>query len=137
MSKGPRRCKLLYLEDNAESLALAGAFLAGRKDLTLLHAPDLDSLIAIARHERPEVLLINTDLAALPPRDLMKRLRAEPVLQDTPILALGAEAKPSVVTQAVEAGLFVYLVKPLQHQSFMEVLAFALEFAAAERAEQL
>lgn len=137
MSKATRRSSLLYLEDQPESLALAAAFLAARKDLTLLHAPELDSFIKLARSERPEVLLVNLDLAALPPRELMKRLRAEPGLQDTPVLGLGAEAKPSAVTQAVEAGMFVYLVKPLQHQSFMEVLAFALEFVAAERAEQI
>ena len=136
MSKAPKRLKLLYLEDQPESVALAGAFLAARRDLTLLHAPDLDSLIKLARKEHPEVLLVNVDLAALPPSELMKRLRAEPVLQDTPILALGAEGNASAVTQAVEAGVFVYLVKPLQHQSFQEVLAFALEFIAAERAEQ-
>lgn len=137
MSKATRRSSLLYLEDQPESLALAAAFLAARKDLTLLHAPELDSFIKLARSERPEVLLVNLDLAAPPPRELMKRLRAEPGLQDTPVLGLGAEAKPSAVTQAVEAGMFVYLVKPLQHQSFMEVLAFALEFVAAERAEQI
>jgi CheY-like chemotaxis protein len=137
MSKGPKRAKLLYLQDEAQSLALAGELVAERKDVALLHASDLDALIKLARREHPEVLLIDTDLAALPPRELVKRLRAEPGLQDTPILALAAEAKPSVITQSLEAGLFAYLVKPLQAEPFMEALDFALEFAAAERAEQL
>lgn len=137
MSKGPKRAKLLFLENQAESLALAGEFIAARKDVALLHASDLDALIKLARRERPEVVLIDVDLAALPPRELVKRLRAEPALLDTPLLALGAEAKPSVITQSLEAGLFAWLVKPLQAEPFMEALDFALEFAAAERAEQL
>ena len=136
MAKGTPPSKLLYLEDNVESLALARAFVAARKDVALISAPDLDSLLKLAGRERPELVLINTDLAGLPPRELMSRLRAEPVLHGTPILALAAEAKPSVVTENLEAGVFVYLVEPLQAQPFLEALAFALEFAAAERAEQ-
>jgi CheY-like chemotaxis protein len=137
MPKGPRRGKLLYLQDNAESLALAEAFLAGRKDVALASAPDLESLIKLARRERPEVVLIDADLTGLAPRDLMTKLRAEPVLNNVPIIALAADPAPAVITQNLEAGVFVYLVKPLQAQPFLETLAFAMEFAAAERAEQL
>jgi len=137
MSEGPDRATLLYLEDQAESLALADGLVATRKDLVLLHAPDLDSLIKLARREHPAVALINIDLTALAPRDLVKRLRTEPALRQALLLALGTDAKPSVITQSLEAGMFLYLAKPLQAQPFMEALDFALEFAAAERAEQL
>jgi len=137
MSKGPRRGKLLYLQDNAEHLALAGAFLAGRRDVALVSAPDLESLIKLARRERPEVVLIDADLTGLAPRELMTKLRAEPLLSNVPILALAADPAPAVITENLEAGVFVYLVKPLQAQPFVEALAFAMEFAAAERAEQL
>jgi CheY-like chemotaxis protein len=133
----PTRSTLLYLETQAEDIALAGELVEAHKNLVLLHAPDLESLIKLARRERPEVLLINIDVAGLAPRDLVQRLRAEPALQEAPILALGTDAKPSVITQSLEAGVFLYLAKPLQAQPFMEALAFALEFAAAERAEQL
>jgi CheY-like chemotaxis protein len=133
----PTHSTLLYLETQAEGIALAGELVEAHDNLVLFHAPDLESLIKLARRERPEVLLINIDVAGLAPRDLVQRLRAEPALQDAPVLALGTDAKPSVITQSLEAGVFLYLAKPLQAQPFMEALAFALEFAAAERAEQL
>ena len=37
---GPRRCRLLYVEDHADSVVLVDKLLAGRKDLLLLHAAD-------------------------------------------------------------------------------------------------
>ena len=133
---GPRRCTLLYVEDHAESVALVEALLAGRKDLLLLHAADAKLGIELARTERPEAILIDIDLAGMSALEFMKVLRADPATETTPILALGANAAPEAIVNALEAGFFQYLTKPLQAGAFMEALAFALEFAAVERSEQ-
>ena len=131
-----RRCKLLCVEDHAETLALLEGLIAARRDLALLHAPRLDLATRIARDERPEVMLVNLELAGVPPRELIKRLRAETALQSVPILALGAEAGPGAVTQCIEAGLFLYLAKPLLAEPFIDALDYALEFVAVERSEE-
>jgi CheY-like chemotaxis protein len=133
---GPRRCRLLYVEDHAESVALVEALLAGRKDLLLLHAADAKLGIKLARTQRPEAILIDIDLAGMSALEFMKLLRADPATETTPILALGANAAPEAIVKALEAGFFQYLTKPLQAGAFMEALAFALEFAAVERSEQ-
>lgn len=132
----PRRCTLLYVEDHAESVALAEALLAGRKDLLLLRAADAKLGIELARTRRPEAILIDVDLAGMSALEFMKVLRADPATETTPILALGANAAPEAIVKALEAGFFQYLTKPLQAGAFMEALAFALEFAAVERSEQ-
>jgi CheY-like chemotaxis protein len=131
----PRRCTLLYVEDHAESVALAEALLAGRKDLLLLRAADAKLGIELARTRRPEAILIDVDLAGMSALEFMKVLRADPATETTPILALGANAAPEAIVKALEAGFFQYLTKPLQAGAFMEALAFALEFAAVERSE--
>ena len=66
----------------------------------------------------------------------MKLLRAHPATQTTPLLALGANAAPDTVTQALVAGFFHYLTKPLEPEAFVAALDYALEFSALERAEQ-
>jgi CheY-like chemotaxis protein len=132
---GPRRCRLLYVEDQAESVALVETLLAGRKDLLLLRAADANLGITLARAQRPEAILINVDLAGMSALEFMKVLRADPATETTPILALGANAAPEAVVKVLEAGFFQYLTKPLQAGPFMEALAFALEFDAVERSE--
>jgi len=133
---GPRRCRLLYVEDHADSVLLVDKLLAGRKDLLLLHAADAKLGIKLARTQRPEAILINVDLAGMSALEFMKVLRADPATEATPILALGADAAPEAIVKALEAGFFQVLAKPLQAEPFMEALAFALEFAAVERSEQ-
>src|SRR5207302_7072713 len=60
----PRRCRVLYVEDDAESLALVEELIAGRKDLVLLRAADIELAMKVARRERPEVIMANSIMAA-------------------------------------------------------------------------
>jgi CheY-like chemotaxis protein len=131
-----RRCKLLYVEDDAASIVLVETLIASRKDLLLLRAADANLGIALSRSERPDVILINIDLpgpASAVAR--VKMLRAEPATETAPILALSADAAPEAIVKRLEAGFFHCLARPLQAGPFMEALAYALEFAAVERSE--
>src|SRR5688500_4176213 len=133
---GPtRRCRLLYVEDHADSAMLVKKLLEGRKDLLLLHAADAKIGIELARTQRPEAILIDVDLAGMSALEFMNVVRADPATEATPILALGANTSPKAIVEALEAGFFQVLTKPLQAEPFMEALAFALEFAAVERSE--
>jgi CheY-like chemotaxis protein len=137
---GPRRHRLLCIEDHAESLAQMERLLAGRKDLLLLHAADVELGIKLARSKRPEVILINLDLpgpSELGASRLLALLRGDPGTPAAPILALSADAAPDAVVKGLEAGFFHYLARPLKAEPFMEALEYALEFAALEQAEQL
>src|SRR5688572_23448416 len=93
---GPRRSRLLYVEEHAENVALVEALLAGRKDLLLLHAADANLGIKLARSRRPEAILIDidVDLAGMSALEFMKVLRADPATETTPVLALAADTAP-------------------------------------------
>src|SRR5215210_5872371 len=132
----PGRSTLLYVEDHAESVALVETLFAERKDLLLLHAADANLGIKLARKQRPEAILIDVDLPGMSALEFVKVLRAEPATEATPILALGANTAPEAIVEALQAGFFQYLTKPLRAEPFMEALLFALEFAAVERSEQ-
>ena len=132
---GPSRCRLLYVEDHADSVMLVKGLLEGRKDLLLLHAADAKLGIELARTQRPEAILIDVDLAGMSALEFMAVLRADPATAAIPILALGANAAPKAIVKALEAGFFQVLTKPLQAAPFLEALDFALEFAAVERSE--
>jgi len=133
---GPRSSRLLCVQDDAESIALVEHLLASRKDLVLLRALDLEHGLKLARTKRPEAILVDIDLAGMGAIEFMKRLRNDAATEATPLLALGANASPATVVNAIDAGFFHYLAKPLQAAPFLEALAYALEFTAAERAER-
>ena len=134
-SGAPRR-SLLYVEDQPASLGMVEQLIARRTDMLLLRAANARLGIELAHTARPEVILLNIDLPGTGALQFMKLLRADPATQDTPLLALGANAAPGAIRNALEAGFFHYLTKPLEPERFTQALDDALEFAALERAEQ-
>ena len=134
-SGAPRR-SLLYIEHHPASLGLVEQLVARRTDLLLLRAANLKLGLDLVRSAQPDVILLNIDLPGASALQFMQRLRANPATQGTPLLALGTNAAPGVITKALEAGFFHYLTKPLEPERFTQALDDALEFAALERAEQ-
>ena len=133
---GPRRSRLLYVQEDAAGIALVEQLAAGRKDLVLLRALNLEQGLALARSEQPEAILVDINLPGMSAIEFMKRLREEAETEATPILALGTSQSPAAAVKALEAGFFHYLAKPLRAAPFLEALAHALEFIAVERAER-
>jgi len=135
-ASGAARRSLLYVEDHPASLGMVEQLVARRTDMLLLRAANVRLGIELARTARPEVILLNIDLPGTGALQFMKLLRADPATQNTPLLALGADAAPGAIKNALEAGFFHYLTKPLEPERFTQALDDALEFAALERAEQ-
>jgi putative two-component system response regulator len=122
------------VDDDARAISVAQGVVAQRK-LVLVVAPDLERALNLARRGRPEVILVNVERAGLGAATLMHILRANPATQAAPVLALGVDAAPEVSIKALEAGIFHYLVSPLDAAHLTEALDYALEFSALERAE--
>ena len=131
-----RRCPLIYVGEHGASLAVVKQVLAGRNNLVLCRAADIAAALQLARGGHPEVMLVDVDLAAGGAIAVMQKLRAEPAIRNTPILAEGADSAPAAAVKSLEAGFFQYLAKPLQAGPLGEALDYALEFAALEDAEQ-
>jgi CheY-like chemotaxis protein len=130
-----RRAALLHVDDDPAALALIAQLVARRSDVLLLRAANAKRGLKLARAARPQVILLNVDLAGSDALQFMKLVRADPATQSTPILALGADVAPGAVTKSLEAGFFQYLAKPIKAEQFLEALSDALEFAARELEE--
>lgn len=130
-----RRRKLLCIDDDAARLALVQAVVSSRRHLGMVSTPDMDVALKLARRHRPDVMLINIALVGVTGAGIMAILRANPATQAMPILALGDDAAPEAAVKALDAGFFLYLIKPLQSGRLAKALDYALEFSALERAE--
>jgi len=52
--------------------------------------------------------------------DLLRAIRADPDLKDTPVLMVTAETEKQIVVDAIQAGVNNYVVKPFTPQVFEE-----------------
>jgi PAS domain S-box-containing protein len=121
---------LLYVEDNPANLELVEQLIARRADLRLLSAADGHLGVEFARAYQPDVILMDINLPGIGGLEAMDLLRADPKTAHIPIIALSANAVPRDVEQALAAGFFNYLTKPIKVHRFMEALDSALKFAA-------
>ncbi len=120
---------LLYVEDNPANRELVEQLVARRADLRLLTAATGNLGIRMARSHLPEVILMDIHLPDINGIDAMNILRADTATAHIPIVAISADALPYNIKQAVDAGFFAYLTKPIKVAEFMKSLDAALIFA--------
>lgn len=117
---------LLYVEDNPANLKLVEKLIARRPNLRMLGAGDAALGIQLARDHQPEVILLDINLPGISGIKALKILRADPLTQHIPVIAISANAMPHDVSRGLDAGFFRYLTKPIKVGEFMEALDDAL-----------
>ena len=114
--------RILVAEDDPDSRSIVV------KTLTLeghetLEAADGRSALALARQERPDLIVMDLALPGMDGWEASRRLKADPGTADIPIIALTAHAMRGDEERAREAGCDGYLSKPCRPQRMREVVA--------------
>jgi CheY-like chemotaxis protein len=115
------------VEDNRANLQLVEQLIARRPDVRLLSAIDGLAGIALARAQRPDVILMDINLPGISGLQALKILREDSSTRHIPVVALSANAMPRDIQKGLAAGFLRYLTKPIRINEFMEALDFALE----------
>ena len=122
-----RPCKVLYVEDNLPNMELVAQILAlGRPNFELIRAENGPQGIEMARHHRPQVILMDIHLPGISGLDALRVLRADPATRHIPVLAVSAYAMPCNVSEGLAAGFVHYLTKPFKIEEFLAALDQAL-----------
>src|SRR5881397_284222 len=92
-------------------------------------ARDGEEAVALARELEPELAILDVKMPKLDGIDAARRILEE---RPVPIVMLTAYGQQELVSRAVEAGVFGYLVKPFREQDLLPAIA-----AARARHEEL
>jgi CheY-like chemotaxis protein len=120
---------LLCVEDNPNNMMLIDQIIEDHPHLRLLSACDATIGIALARTALPDVILMDINLSGLSGIDAVKILREDPATASIPVIAYSANAMPSDIEKALEAGFFRYITKPIKIQEFLNTIDDALNFS--------
>src|SRR5215207_8790855 len=85
-------------------------------------AKDGEEAVALARSETPDVAILDVKMPRLDGIEAARRILAE---RPIPIVMLTAYGQQELVSRAVEAGVFGYLVKPFRETDLLPALATA------------
>jgi len=106
------RGTVLVVEDNALNLKLVRDVL-GHAGYRVLEAGDAERGIAMARAERPDLVLMDVQLPGIDGVEALGRLRADEATARIPVVALTALAMKDDRERFLAAGFDGYLEKPV------------------------
>jgi two-component system, cell cycle response regulator DivK len=104
---------VLVIEDNEDNAEILTRFLAHRGYAVLL-AADGEAGLALARAERPDLILLDVAIPKLDGWEVARRLKADPATSGIRVLAVTALAMTSGRAMAQELRLDGYYPKPIE-----------------------
>jgi len=116
----------LVAEDNPVTLEITCDYLLA-KGLRVVPAADGLAAVELAQAERPDIILMDIQLPKLDGLEAIRRLRAMPGLQSTPVVALTALAMQGDRERCLQAGANEYLSKPVSMKKLAQVIHELLE----------
>lgn len=112
---------VLYVEDNVSNMALVEAVLQKFwRDITLLKAASGEEGLALARVQRPDVILMDINLPGMDGYQTADQLKQDPATRHIPVIALTAIARGD--ESLGNAGFAHYLAKPIHIPRLIAVL---------------
>ncbi len=102
---------ILHVEDNELNRKIVRDLLL-ETSYRLIEAEDGEAGIAMAREERPDIILMDLQLPKVSGIEAMRMLRQDPVTAHTPIIAITSFALSGDEQRAIDAGASAYLAKP-------------------------
>lgn len=103
---------ILLVDDSKVTRELIKVYLIV-KDVRVLDARDGVEALAIARVERPDLILCDLRMPRLDGPGLCRELRADPALRDTPVIILTSNRDEASLRLCREAGARAVLTKPI------------------------
>jgi two-component system, cell cycle response regulator DivK len=105
--------KILYVEDNEDNVYMLKRRLE-RAGFEVVVASDGEQGLAVARDQRPDLILMDLSLPVLDGWQATRRLKDSEETRTIPVIALSAHAMPGDREKALEAGCDEYDAKPVK-----------------------
>ncbi len=117
---------ILIVEDNEQNRKLVRDVLRFKGYQTIEVETGEDS-IHLARERHPKLVLMDIQLPGINGIEALRRLRADPVTQPIPVMAMTASTMTAGQREMLAAGFDGYQSKPLQVKEFLAAVEQLLE----------
>jgi len=114
--------KVLIVEDNPANMTLA-VFLIESAGHAVISATDAEAGLALARAERPHLILMDIQLPGMDGLEATRLLKHDDATRDIPVIALTALAMKGDEERIRAAGCDGYIAKPLAYKDLLAVVA--------------
>ena len=105
--------KILIVEDNFDNLTLVQLLLE-REGYQVVTALDGEAGLEMVCSERPDLIALDLDMPIMDGWELLRQAKADPDVQDIPIVVVTAHLMPGERNRVLEAGGSGYVSKPFK-----------------------
>lgn len=103
--------RMLLVEDDP-ALSELLRFHFGREEFDVIHTPDGEEALLLAREKAPDIVLLDWMLESLSGLEVCRRLRRAPETANVPIIMLTARGEEEDRVRGLETGADDYVTKP-------------------------
>jgi len=125
--------KVLCIDDDKLLLGLVKHTLEGAEFEALI-AADGPLGIAMAKKERPTLILLDVMMPEMDGFEVCRRMRADPILKDIPIIIVTAMVDPKLNVKGFQAGATLAIQKPYDPRKLIATIKTALALKAKRSA---
>jgi two-component system cell cycle response regulator DivK len=112
---------ILIVEDNEQNMKLVRDLLQFKGYQTLEATTGMEGL-RLARERNPALVLMDIQLPDIDGITALAKLRADPVTQKIPVVAVSASVMPDEQQRIVASGFDAYITKPINVKKFVETV---------------
>lgn len=114
--------RILCVEDNPQNMRLVRKILCGA-GYEVIEAPDATSGIELARHYKPELVLMDVNLPDMDGLEATKLMKSDLEITDLPVIALTANVMHGDRERCLAAGCSGYIPKPITKSELLNTVA--------------
>ncbi|MEW6297786.1 MAG: response regulator [Thermodesulfobacteriota bacterium] len=130
---GRKLVKTILLADDEANLRTLVRTTLDDPAYRILEAADGASALALARQERPDLLVLDWMMPGMSGVEVATALRQDPATAHIPIILLTARGQEKDKEQGQALGLYAYLVKPFSPLELLEKVQEVLGETSPER----
>ncbi|HEY2256663.1 MAG TPA: response regulator [Variovorax sp.] len=113
--------KILIVEDNEKNMKLVRDILQHLGHATLEASTGAEG-VRLALAESPDLILMDIQLPDIDGIEVLRRIRAEPSLDATPVAAVSASVMPDEQQKIAASGFDAFVAKPINLKQFREMV---------------
>ena len=117
--------RILVVEDQEDLRGVLRTLLTG-SGYAMLEAADGETGVARAKSDRPDLILMDIQMPVLDGYEATRRIKADPDLAGTPVIAVSSFAMKGDEEKARAAGCDHYVTKPYSPMQLLRVIRSTL-----------
>ncbi len=119
--------KVLVVDDFATVRRILKNVLKDIGFTNVMEADDGTTALEVLKKEKIDLIFADWNMPKMSGLELLKAIRGDASLRNTPFLMVTAEAQKDCVVEAIQAGVTNYVVKPFSADGIREKLNQALQ----------